>query len=84
MVRISATEARGSFADTLNRVAYGGERVVLHRNDKNVAVIISTDDLELLELLEDRMDLAAARAALKEAEDKGFTDWEDLEKELGI
>ena len=31
MKRVAASEVRESFAETLNRVAYQGERVVMHR-----------------------------------------------------
>ena len=40
------------------RVAYKGERIVLERHGKDVAALVSVEDLELLEELEDRTDLA--------------------------
>jgi prevent-host-death family protein len=51
-----AAEARQDFAETVNRVAYGGERIVLHRRGRNLAALIPLEDLALLEELEDRQD----------------------------
>jgi prevent-host-death family protein len=82
MTRLNASDARQDFADVLNRVAYQGERIVLHRRGKNVAALVSVEDLELLEKLEDQMDLKAARAALKEADQKGTKPLSQLMEEL--
>ena len=84
MIRVNASEARHEFAEVINRAAYRGERIVLHRRGKDVAAIISLEDLELLERLEDEKDLKAARAALKEAEKKGTKPLSVLMEELGI
>ena len=51
----------------VNRVAYGKERVILSRRGRDLAAIVPLEDVELLEALEDRLDLDAARAALKKA-----------------
>jgi prevent-host-death family protein len=70
MNRISVVELRQELADVLNRAEYRGERFVIHRRDKDAAAVIPIEDLELLERLvrqeEDRIDLAAAEAALAE------------------
>ncbi len=84
MNRLNASEAREGFADLLNRVAYRGERIVLHRRGKDVAAIVSVEDLELLERLEDERDLKAAKAALREAKKKGTKPLSKVMKELGI
>ena len=63
---LAATQARGDFADVLNRVACTGERVALHRRGKEVAALVPMEDPLLLEMLEDRMDLEEARRVLKE------------------
>jgi prevent-host-death family protein len=82
MTRLSASEARVQFSDLVNEVAFGGERIVLHRHGKDVAAIVPVADLELLEQMEKRMDLDAARAALKE--DAPRVHWSKLKKELGL
>ena len=81
MTKIAATAVRGAFADTINRVAYRGERIALERHGKTVAGLVSADDLALLEALEDRIDLAAARRALKEP---GRRRWEQVKADLGL
>ncbi len=84
MSRMNASEARHEFAEVINRAAYRGERIVLHRRGKDVAAIISLEDLKLLERLEDENDLKAARAALRETEKKGTKQISELMEELGI
>ena len=71
MVRLNTSDARNDFAEVINRVAYQGERIVLHRRGKDVAVLVSVEDLALLEKFEDQQDLRDARAALREAKKKG-------------
>ena len=67
MVRLTATEAREHFADTLNRVSYRGERIVVYRRGgKDVAAVVPMDDLKLLQKLEDRLDREAIQKALAE------------------
>jgi prevent-host-death family protein len=78
--RFAASEAREKFATILNEVAFGGERVLLHRHGKDVAAVVPIEDLQLLEALEDRMDLETARKAL--AEKGPRVKWEQLKKEL--
>ncbi len=82
MNRIPASKAREQLAEILNDVAGRGDRVILHRHGKDVAAVISVDDLALLELLEDRYDVEAARAALAESDER--VAWSDLKKELGL
>ena len=81
MTRLNATEARSDFAEILNRVSYGGERIILHRRGKDVAVLVSVEDLKLLRKIEDRLDNEAADKALKEP---GRIPWGKLKKELGL
>lgn len=82
---IPAGRARQDFAETVNRVAYGGERIVLHRRGRNLAALIPLEDLALLEELEDRQDVEAARKALADAKAKGERPipWAQAKKKLG-
>ena len=84
MVRMNTSEVRHEFAEVINRAAYRGERIVLHRRGKDVAAIISLEDLELLERLEDENDLKAAKAALREAKKKGTKPLSQVMEEMGI
>ncbi len=65
-MNVSIAELRNNLVDALNRAAYGGERVILERRGKPVAALVSMQDLELLERLEDEIDLKAVRKARKE------------------
>ena len=81
---VSAAQVRERLAEVVNRAAYGKERVILARRGKAVAAIVSLEDVELLEALEDKMDLENARAALIEAEKEGTVSWEEFKKELSL
>jgi len=82
MTKLAASAARLQFSEIVNQVAFGGERVVLQRHGKDVAAIVPVADLELLERLENRMDLDAAREALKEKAPR--VRWNKLKKELDM
>ena len=86
MTRINISKARAEFPDILNRAAYGHERTILSRRGKDLAAIISIEDLRLLDRLAedemDRIDLEDARAAL--AEPGESISFEQVKKDLGI
>jgi len=79
--RVRASIARDSFADTLNRVAYRGERIVLERYGKPVAALVSLDDLDLLERLEDEADVQAVAKARRE---RGSVPYDELRRKAGL
>ncbi len=83
---LPAGKVRQDFAETVNRVAYGGERIVLHRRGRNLAALIPLEDLALLEELEDRQDAQEARKALADAKAKGEKPipWAQAKKKLGL
>ena len=78
--RVASSTARSEFADIVNRAAYAGERVIVHRRKKPVAAVVPLADLELLEQLEDRIDLEDARKRLTEP----TVPWTKIKKELGL
>jgi antitoxin (DNA-binding transcriptional repressor) of toxin-antitoxin stability system len=78
--RRDTRKARQDFRETL-KLARKGERVVLHRREKDVAAIVSMEDLALLEALEDWMDLEAVRAARQEPR---TIPWDQVKAELGL
>lgn len=82
MVGIAVNKVRDSFSDTVDRVAFKGERIILQRHGKDEVALVPLSDLELLEVLEDRDDVAAAMEAL--AESGEFRDFADVQKELGL
>jgi len=79
--KVSASEARQNFSDILSRAEYRGERVIVHRGKKAVAAVVPIEDVELLEKLEDEIDVAAARKALK---DPRTIPWEKIKKDLKL
>ena len=81
MTRLAASAVRDSFSETVNRVAFKGERIALERHGKTIAALVSAEDLELLQMLEDQMDLADARKALKE---RGRRGWSKVKAGLGL
>lgn len=81
MARLATSSLREKLADTLNRVAYKGERIVLERRGRDVAALVSVEDLVFLNDLEDRIDLEAAREALREP---GSVPWEAVKARLGL
>ncbi len=81
MTKISTLEARKNLASIINSAQYGKERIILTRHGKAVAGIISIDDLNLLEELEDRLDLKEA-LEIMEDEKSGFVDWDDVKNTI--
>jgi len=58
--KITTVEARKNFADIVNNVAYGKDTVVLTRRGKELAALVSIEDLELLQQIEDHQDIEDA------------------------
>jgi prevent-host-death family protein len=81
MVAMPLSKARGELGTVVNRVSHGGERVLLNRNGKNVAALVSMEDLELIRQLEDAADLKAALAARAEIAKHGTVPWKKLKAE---
>jgi len=79
---VSTSKARVDFAEMINQVAYGGERIVLDRHGKPIAAIIPIDDLTFLEEIENRMDIDAAKRALAESDER--IPYERIRQELGL
>jgi prevent-host-death family protein len=79
--RLTASAVRDNLGDTLNRVAYRGERIVLERHGKAVAALVSVEDLSLLELLENRADIQAVRRARRE---RGTVPYEEVRRKAGL
>jgi prevent-host-death family protein len=81
MLEIGVAEIRSNLADVINRVAYGGERVILQRRGKKVMALMPIEDLELLNSLEDKADV---KAALKARKEKGGITLKELKARLKI
>ena len=66
MTTMTIVQARNNFADIINRVNYGGERIALVRRGKPVAALVSADELAALDRLETQADARAIRAARRD------------------
>ena len=86
MTKLAASQARDTFSDTLNRVAYRGERIVLRRRGKDLAAIVPIEDLKLIQRVEDEIDLREAKKALAEMKRKGLKPmaYERVRERLGL
>ena len=83
MSALDASEARDKFADTINRAAYGKERVIVKRRGKPIAAMIPIQDLELLEELEDTIDMEKARRIMADPTEEARP-WAKVKSELGL
>jgi len=79
---ISTADARKNFADIVNKVAYGKEPIVFTRRGQEIAALVSIDELELLQQLEDRIDIEDAKKALEEPGDNLSA--QEVWKKLGV
>lgn len=76
MTSTTVSEARNNFPELLNRVGYGQERILIERHGKPVAAIVSVEDLNRLQALEDVIDSALLRHAVQGNE--GFVTLESI------
>ncbi|HEY6291045.1 MAG TPA: type II toxin-antitoxin system Phd/YefM family antitoxin [Terriglobia bacterium] len=83
MASMTTVLARNEFSDVVNRAAFGKERVILKRRGKPIAAVVSMDDIELLQAIEEKRDISDALAARKEARRKGTKSLSKLRAELG-
>ena len=81
---ITTVAARQNFSELINRVAYGKDRILLTRRSRPLAAVVPIEDIALLEEIEDREDLKAARAALREVKRKGSIPLDEVFKEFNF
>ncbi|MBA7670871.1 hypothetical protein ES703_79018 [subsurface metagenome] len=81
MTDLSITEAREHLSDYADKVAFKGERVCIKRNGKPVFAMVSVEDMQLLEAIEDKIDIAEALKAIRRNK---FTSWKQAKKKLGL
>jgi len=80
MTLISVSEAKISFSKFINRAAYGQERIVVTSHGQPKAALISIDDLQRLEALEEERDAAMLAKAI--ATETRFHSMVETETEL--
>jgi len=82
MTRAALTELRTRGRDIIGQVQFGGERILLEHRGRPVAALVSVEDLELLEQLEDEDFIRLADEA--EAEPGPNVPLEQVKQELGL
>ncbi len=80
MTKMTISELRENLSDTLNRVHYSGERVLVEKNGRDMAAVISSEELRFFEALENRLELEEAKLARKEP----GVPWDDVKRRLGL
>ncbi len=86
LAHIELTEAHLDLVNTVKQVA-DGKPVIFASNGKQIAALISIEDLYLLERLieeeEDRIDIVDAERILAETKDEDWIPFEQVKAELG-
>ncbi len=77
MQKMTVEQAQKNLMNIVNKIDRNGERVIIQRNGRNCAVIISFTDYEAVERIENIVDLQEADSALLEAEREGIIDFND-------
>jgi prevent-host-death family protein len=80
MTIVPISKARGDLATIMNKVVYGGERIVIDRHGKDKVAVVSIEDAEFLEAMETKRDLATIRRRMKEPREP----WNKIKAELGL
>jgi PHD/YefM family antitoxin component YafN of YafNO toxin-antitoxin module len=81
MTSINITETDARIKTAIDSAIENNRRVVIRRGRKKIAAIVSVEDLELLEKIEDQLDIAAADKAMLEP---GSISLEELKKILAL
>ncbi len=82
MTKISVTDARRRWSQVLTSVAFKGERVKLQRNGTDIAAVVSAEDADLLELIEEHLDLDEVKRRLTDG--KKPLSYMDVRAKLGL
>ena len=82
MTTLTVTNAREHWSELLDNVKHKGQRIKLQRNGSDVAAMVSSEDAELLELLEDRLDLDEVRRRLSDG--KKPVSYKVVRQKLGL
>lgn len=88
METVSCREIKDHMAEILNRVAYNRNRYKIARHNKEMAVIISIEEWEVIEKilqnLEDEEDTKEALLALREIEEQGSIPFDKMKTRVGL
>jgi prevent-host-death family protein len=68
---VPVTQARAEFADLVNRVVYGGERIVMTRHGKAIVALVPAADLDRLEQLDQPEPMTVVRLSAEPTSQPG-------------
>ena len=83
MTNLAVSDARKGFAEVVKE-ARRGERFALSHHGRVVAAVVSAEDLEFLEMVEDHYDRRAIAEAKADVEANGSIPWEQIKSERGL
>ena len=82
------TEARASLSELLDYVQAEQEHVVITRNGKQVALLMSMDEFEsweeTVEVLSDEETMAALKRSEEDVKAGRLVDWDEVKRDLGL
>lgn len=81
---VTTKELRVKLAEVLNRVAFGGEQIVVTRHGKPFVAIVATYDLQACQALEDHNDIEEFERAEAAGELENTVPWEQVRKEMDL
>ena len=81
MTTVTITDLRPHLSEYADNVCFNGERIVVERKGRPAFAMVSVEDLEAIEALEEKIDIEEAKKALKKGK---FIPLEKLETELGL
>jgi prevent-host-death family protein len=81
---ITAKHLKAHLSESLGRVQFGGEPLVITKNGKPAAAIVPIEMLLALRALEDANDVEAAKTARASVATEGTTSLEELRASIGL
>lgn len=81
MTSLNISDARKELRALADKVRFFGERICIERNGEPAFAMVSFEDLQILEALEDKIDLEEAKKAMKE---RGSISLNEAKKALGL
>lgn len=81
---VTTKELRANLAEIVNRVAFGGEQIVVKRHGKPLIAIVATYDLQACQALEDYNDVQDLERAEAAGELEDTVPWEQVRGDSGL
>ena len=78
------SDTRSHLTELVDEARFKLKRIIITKNGKPAAAIVSLEDIQLLEQYENQLDIEAARYAKKLADQEGTIAWKVAKKELEL